>query len=214
MKNILVICAHPDDEAFGAGGTVAKYAGEGYRVDVVIFSYGEQSHPWLKKHFVVKTRIAESKEAGKVLKTRSLLFFGLREGHFQEDAIKESVYGRIAGIIRQKKPLKIFTHSIDDPHPDHKIVHEVVLDSLKKSKHKCDVYTFDIWNPANIGKRKSPRLYVDISKTFGRKIEALKCFKSQTINAMVPLLWSVYTRAITNGIKNRTKFAEVFYKVK
>jgi len=214
MKNILVICAHPDDEVFGAGGTVAKYAAEGYNIDVIIFSYGEQSHPWLKKHFVIETRIKESKEASKLLGTKSLLFFGLREGKFAEDVVKKDIYSRLASIIRKKKPEKIFTHSLDDPHPDHSIVHNSVLHSLKESGYACGIYTFDIWNPVNIGKRKFPRLYIDISKTFGKKIEALRCFKSQRINAMIPLLWSVYIRAITNGIQNGTRFAEVFYKIR
>ena len=213
MKNILVICAHPDDEVFGAGGTIAKYSSEGFKIDVVIFSYGEQSHPWLKKYFVVETRIKESKEASKLLGTSSLTFFGLREGHFEEDSKNNKVYSKLAAIIKNRKPVKILTHSTDDPHPDHRIVNEAVIESLKKSKCKCDVYTFDIWNPVNIGKRKNPRLYVDISKTFSKKIKALKCFKSQKIS-MISLLWSVYTRAITGGIENRTRFAEVFYKIK
>lgn len=45
----MVFCAHPDDEVLGAGGTIAKYAREGKKVIAVIFSYGESSHPWMKK---------------------------------------------------------------------------------------------------------------------------------------------------------------------
>jgi LmbE family N-acetylglucosaminyl deacetylase len=213
MKNILVICAHPDDEVFGLGGTIAKYSKEGVKVDVIIFSYGEQSHPWLRKHFVIETRIKEQKAASEILGTRSTTFFGLREGYFQEDAKKRRVQSRLAAIIKKHKPKKIFTHSIDDPHPDHKMVHLSSLDALQKSKHKCDVYTFDVWNPINFMKRKKPKLYVDISKTFQKKLGALRCFRSQKAS-LISLLWSVYIRAITNGIENRTKFAEVFYKIK
>lgn len=212
MKNILVICAHPDDEVLGVGGTIAKYAAEGYNIDVIIFSHGEQSHPWLKKHFVIETRIKESKEASKILGIKSTLFLALREGKFEEDARANDVYNRLAGIIKRKKPVKIFAHSSDDPHPDHAIVNRTVLESIKKARCSCDVYTFDIWTPVNISKRKNPRFYVDISKTFGKKIEALKCFKSQMISMTIPLLWSIYLKAITNGIQNRTRFAEVFYK--
>ena len=213
MKNILVICAHPDDEVFGAGGTIAKYSKEGFNVDVLIFSYGEQSHPWIKKYVVIETRKKESKEASKVIGIRNAEFFGLREGKFEEDARENRIQDKIASIIRKKKPVKIFTHSIDDPHPDHKIVHNTVLASMDKSGMKCDVYTFDIWNPINIRKIENPKLYVDISKTFGKKLEALKCFRSQKVS-MISLLWSVYLRAVTHGIENRTRFAEVFYKVR
>ncbi len=213
MKNILVVCAHPDDEVFGPGGTMAKYSNEGFKVDAIIFSYGEQSHPWLKKKFVVDTRIKEQKKASELLGIKNTVFFGLREGYFKEGIEKESILKKLVSLIKRKKPVKIFTHSIDDPHPDHNIVHKTVLEALEKSKHKCDVYTFDVWNPVNIMKRKKPKLYVDISDTFGKKIGALKCFKSQKVS-LISLLWSVYLKAVISGIENKTRFAEVFYKVK
>ena len=212
-KNILVICAHPDDEVFGPGGTIAKYSGEGFSVDVVIFSYGEQSHPWLQKRFVIRTRIKEQKAAGSILGVKNTVFLGLREGYFKEDSKKKGVHSKISSIIRKAKPVKIFTHSVDDPHPDHNTVHITALEALDKSGHKCDVYTFDVWNPINIIKRKKARLYVDISGTFEKKLAALRCFRSQKAS-LISLLWSVYIKAIKSGIENRTRFAEVFYKVR
>ncbi len=64
---ILVVCAHNDDQLFGAGGTLAKYVKEGKRVVVVIFSYGELSHPWLKKDSIQKTRLDECEESDKII---------------------------------------------------------------------------------------------------------------------------------------------------
>ncbi|MBW3022907.1 PIG-L family deacetylase [Candidatus Woesearchaeota archaeon] len=212
-KNILIFCAHPDDEVFGVGGSVAKYVNEGYRVKTVVFSYGEQSHPWIKKHFVIETRIKESEEASKVLGSEKPSFLGLREGHFSEDMKRKNAQKFLSGLIKRTCPSKIFTHSFDDPHPDHKLAHKITLDAVKKSGKKCSIYTFDIWNPFNVRKRKNPMLYVDISKTFGTKIKALRCFKSQTAS-MVSLLWSVYFKAIKQGIESGNRFAEIFYKVK
>ena len=40
---LLAIFAHPDDESFGPGGTLAKYAAEGVQVAVVIATRGEGS---------------------------------------------------------------------------------------------------------------------------------------------------------------------------
>jgi len=212
-KNILVFCAHPDDEVFGVGGTIARYVKEGFKVSTTVFSYGEQSHPWIKKRFVVETRVKESQEASKVLGSERPMFLALREGYFAEDAKSRNVEKYISEQIRKANPVKIFTHSIDDPHPDHKITNEITLNALKKSGKDCSVYTFDIWNPFNVSKRKNPKLYVDISATFGTKIRALRCFRSQTAS-MISLLWSVYFKAIKSGIENRSKFAEVFYKVR
>lgn len=213
MKNILVICAHPDDEVFGPGGTIAKYAKEGAQVDVIIFSYGEQSHPWLRKKFVIETRKNEQKEASEILGTKTTTFLGLREGSFKEESGNKNVYSKISSMIKTKKPIKIFTHSSDDPHPDHKVVHKTVMKAIEQADYNCDVYTFDIWNPINLINRKKPKMYVDVSKTFGKKIEALKCFRSQKVS-LILLLWSVYIKALVSGIESKNKFAEVFYKVR
>jgi LmbE family N-acetylglucosaminyl deacetylase len=211
MKSIVVFCAHPDDEVFGTGGAIAKYSEDGYKIYVVIFSYGEQSHPWMKHHVTIETRVKESKAAGEILGCEENIFFGLKEGKFP-DGIKEKNLGKvIKKIITERKPEKIFTHSSDDPHPDHKEVHKAVMSVVGKMSKKYEVYCFEIWNPVNLAKRDLPRLYVPIS--LGKKLKALRCFHSQLLT-MITLLWTVYLRAIKSGLESGYRFAEVFYKVR
>ena len=45
MTNILVVAAHPDDEVLGCGGTIAKHADEGDRVNILIVAEGATSRP-------------------------------------------------------------------------------------------------------------------------------------------------------------------------
>jgi LmbE family N-acetylglucosaminyl deacetylase len=40
-ENILVVCAHPDDETLGLGGTLALQALEGKKIFVLIFTDGQ-----------------------------------------------------------------------------------------------------------------------------------------------------------------------------
>ena len=40
MKNILVVAAHPDDEILGCGATIAKFAKQGSKVNILIVSEG------------------------------------------------------------------------------------------------------------------------------------------------------------------------------
>lgn len=50
QRSLLVAFAHPDDEAFGTGGTLARYAGEGVRMSLVCATRGEVggiAHPSL-----------------------------------------------------------------------------------------------------------------------------------------------------------------------
>ncbi|MDP2749360.1 MAG: PIG-L deacetylase family protein [Nanoarchaeota archaeon] len=210
--NILVFCAHPDDEVLGVGSTIAKYAKEGYHITTVIFSYGESSHPWLQRKITVQTRVKESNSASSILGCAETLFLGLKEGQFLKQLNQRKAAYRIKELIKEKKPVKIFVHSIDDPHPDHKAMNKVILHLVAKSGIRTEVYTFDIWNPLNIRNRNLPLLVVDVSETYRVKARALQKFKSQKI-AMFILIPLVYTKALINGFTHNLRFADVFYRV-
>lgn len=45
VQSLLVVLAHPDDESFPLGGTLAKYAAEGVRVVLVSATRGEAGIP-------------------------------------------------------------------------------------------------------------------------------------------------------------------------
>jgi len=182
-------------------------------VRTFICSFGEQSHPHLKKVEVRKMRVLESKKANAVLGGSDVLFLGMREGHFPEDYESHQWRGKILRHIHAFRPDRIITHSSDDPHPDHRNVHKIVLDLYEKGKLRCEVYTFDIWNLFDVRKRRNPKLMVDISQTFTRKLDALSTFKSQKV-ALFTLLWSVYTKAAYYGMRSGVRYAEVFYKVR
>ncbi|MDO8660733.1 MAG: PIG-L family deacetylase, partial [Candidatus Woesearchaeota archaeon] len=81
-QTILTICAHNDDQIVGAGGTLAKYAAEGKRIRTVICSFGESSHPHLKREIIVERRVKESLRADKILGGSGVAYFGLAEGKF------------------------------------------------------------------------------------------------------------------------------------
>jgi LmbE family N-acetylglucosaminyl deacetylase len=191
---------------------MVKYKQEGKRVKTVVFSYGESSHPHLKADYVRKERAKEAYASDKILGSDGIIFLGLKEGKFL--SIKQQLEARkkLKEILKKEKPGKIFTHSLDDPHPDHRAVRNVVLDLVKVLKYKGEVYSFNVWNPLNFRKRDSPKLFIDVSDSFGKKIEAFWAHRSQT-GAIISLLWNVYFQAIVNGWKNKCRYAEVFYKI-
>jgi LmbE family N-acetylglucosaminyl deacetylase len=123
------------------------------------------------------------------------------------------MYPKLKKLILQYKPTRIFTHSVDDPVPDHRAVNKILLESLDKMKSSCEVYMFDIWNFLNFKKQNYPKIFVDITQTFKTKIKALRMFESQKI-ALFSLMWSVYFKAWLNGRKINARYAEVFYKIR
>ncbi|NQV08776.1 PIG-L family deacetylase [Candidatus Woesearchaeota archaeon] len=210
-NRIIIFCAHSDDQILGAGGTAAKYAKEGADIHTVIFSYGEGSHFWIKGEITSDIRVKEAKNADKIIKGNGVTFLGLTEGKFREQTKKKNLKKKVREIIEKIKPTKIFTHSKEDPHKDHYAVHDFILDTLNKMKYKCDVYSFDIWNPSRIKRRDHPKLVVDISETFRTKIKALKCFKGEKF-ALFWLFPTIYIKAISSGFQNHFRYAETFIK--
>lgn len=74
---LLVITAHPDDERFPTGGTLAKYAAEGMRVVLVSATRGEAGIPGLSAAETARRRGAELRAAARTLGVNRLEFFGL-----------------------------------------------------------------------------------------------------------------------------------------
>ncbi len=216
MKNgkeiIVAFGAHADDLEIGMGATITKYKQEGKEVIGVIFSSGEKSSPWLKEKYISESRREEAKKIGEFIGCKLTLFFGLHDMKLQEEIKKAKVKMAVKNIINHYKPKTIFTHSKFDPHPDHKAVNKAVFDALDSvdPKKKISVYVFEVWNVLN---ETTPRIYVDVSKTFGKKIEAMKKFRSQKV-FIYTLMLPVILRAFFCGLHARCRFAERFYKIR
>ncbi|MFH1649655.1 MAG: PIG-L deacetylase family protein [Candidatus Woesearchaeota archaeon] len=217
VKRIIIICAHADDQILGAGGTMAKYASEGYEVRTLIMSKGEGSHPHLKPKVVTRMRFDETRKAHEIIGCPHFDFYDLKEGAFEKDAVEQGTHDRLAKLFDLVKPEKVFTHSHDDvqiPGNDHRAINHIVLKAWEMSESKPALYTFDVWNPWSFKSRIRPRIVVDVSTFFGKKMEALKAFKSQKIQMQIPLTGLVYARAIFHGFMNNMRYAEVFYRLR
>lgn len=213
LNSVLIVGAHSDDQVFGPGGTVAKYAKEGKKVHTIIFSYGEMGMPIHQREYAVKRRVKESLDVDKFLGGHGVTFIGLDEGKFAEQYQSKNLYPKLKRLILKHKPSVIFTHSVDDPLPDHRAVNKLLIETVDRMRYKCDVYMFDVWTIFNFKKRHYVKILVDTSDTFRTKVKALKMFESQTLS-LLSLMWSVYLRAWINGHEIKVKYAEAFYKIR
>ncbi len=203
--------AHTDDFVIGAGGTISKYIEEGHKVINVIFSYGELSHFWLKENVIKKVRGKETEEASELMGGKPV-FLGLADQKIYEDYQKKNTEKTLLGMIESSKPTKIFTHSVEDPHPDHKAVHKITMELYDKCKFKPEVYVYSVWNPVSF-KTDWPALYINITNYFSLKLRTLKLFKSQKIHVAYPLFLLMFNN-FKNGFKIKALFAEKFFRIK
>ena len=210
---ILVFSAHSDDFVLGAGSTIARYAKEGKTIKVIVFSYGEKSHPWLKVHITKKMRAEEAFQASKILGCKTS-FLDLHEFKFYEDFQRNTTAQELRDLIIKDKPLKIFTHSQEDPHPDHQAVNKITLELYDSfpSSSKPEIYTYSVWNPVSF-RTFYPALYVDATKTFSTKLKALHKFHSQRIHIAYPFLLLVF-RSFKDGFHIGKRFGEKFFKIR
>jgi|SRR3989344_5905190 len=211
-ETVLCFGAHGDDLEIAMGGTLAKYSSQGHRVIAVVMTSGEKGNPWLKEEVIVEERQKEVNKIGKFLGCTETFILGLKDGDLEEYIKNKNIINRIESMIRKYRPTKIFVHSLKDAHKDHRAVNEIIFNALKicDKKNKISVFTFEVWNLLN---ESEPRMYVNINKTFIKKLKALTMFKSQRIYVYI-LFLQVIVRAIGSGIHNSCLFAERFYKVK
>lgn len=143
-KKILVVTAHPDDETFGMGGTLAFYAQQGAEVNLVCATRGEAGdvpEDMLKEHQSIGAlREHELRCAAEILGIHEVLFLDYRDSGMEGsddnnhpdafiNAPVEKVAEKIMVLIRRIRPEVVITF---DPvggyfHPDHIAAHKATV---------------------------------------------------------------------------------------
>ena len=149
-KTILSVLAHPDDESFGMGGTLAFYARKGYDVYYVCATRGEvgtvdPEHMHNYKN-IGELREAELRCAAEHLGLKDVFFLdyrdsgmpGMEDNKHPDAQINHSideVAGKVVRYIRELKPDIVITF---DPiggyrHPDHIHIHQATVLAFEKA---------------------------------------------------------------------------------
>lgn len=117
---LLAVFAHPDDESFAVGGTLAKYAAEGIRVAIVSATRGEAGIHDMDAPEAAALREAELRQAAAELGVSRVRFLGYRDGGLA-DVDPEEAVSRITALLRELRPQVVITFGPDgiSGHPDH-----------------------------------------------------------------------------------------------
>jgi LmbE family N-acetylglucosaminyl deacetylase len=117
---LAVVLAHPDDESFPIGGTLARYAAEGVKVDLIVATRGEAGIPSRTTQETAQQREAELRRACAELGVHRLEFLGFSDGHLAE-VDDEVAVSRLLKALHRSSPEVIITFGPDgiSGHPDH-----------------------------------------------------------------------------------------------
>jgi LmbE family N-acetylglucosaminyl deacetylase len=150
---LLVVAAHPDDDAIGCGGTMSLVARSGGSVHAMYLTDGSRSHPGsrafapglvrdLREHEALAS-LAELGAGG------SPDFLRLPDSGLGELApyARAKAVRRIADAIERLRPDLILAPWRRDPHPDHIAASELTADAVRMALYSGDVAGYEVWLP-------------------------------------------------------------------
>ena len=233
-KVALVIVAHPDDAEFGAAGTVATWASEGWEIYYIICTDASGGGPDdavdvgpEARLIITNTRKAEQREACKILGVKDVVFLDHPDGLLVPSL---ELRRSLVRLIRRYRPSRLLCQSPDRlwtpvyaigrHHPDHLAAGQATLaamypasqngwdfpELLKEGLPPHKVSEVFIMGAPN------PNYSVDITEKWKVKLEALRAHSSQLsarFNELVPMLEQ---RSAETGKKYDVQYAEEFHR--
>ena len=215
---ILIVSAHPDDEVLGVGGTIAKYTSTGADVYICILAEGATARYEDKM-------VAELQEctlrAAKILGAREVYFEELPDERLDQMPFIE-VIKPLERHIAEIKPEIVFTHHRGDANTDHQIVFKATIAATRTlrgnavKKILCyEVPSSTEQSPPFIEYAFIPNVFVDITDTLDKKLEAMLQYKSEVGQYPHPRSIEALTIAAKHwGVKVSVKAAEAFMLVR
>jgi LmbE family N-acetylglucosaminyl deacetylase len=196
-KRAMSIHAHPDDQEFTVGGTLAKWARAGCEIITVCITSGgagsnKYTPPDMTRRALVAIREEEQREAGRILGVKDTIFLGHEDGMLEPSI---ALRKELTRLIRRFQPEAVLT---GDPsmrfygstymnHPDHRVAADVALDAVFPSAGTRLIFPelLDVGlephevHQVYIHGAERADTYVDISEVLDVKVAALRAHKSQ-----------------------------------
>ena len=227
LRRILCISAHPDDNEFVIGGSVARWTREGRDVAFCLVTTGGAG---VNEHTpssegLIPIREKEQRAAARILGVTELMLLGYVDGTLVPTL---GMRRDLTRVIRRWRPDVVLC---SDPtvrwygneylnHPDHRAVADVALDAVFPSSETSAIFPELLAEGLPPHKVKQvlisgslePDVFVDISRTLAVKCRALKAHRSQVGKGeWVDQLLEAW--AIRDGRRGGLRHAEAFKRM-
>jgi bacillithiol biosynthesis deacetylase BshB1 len=175
--DVLAFGPHPDDAELCAGGTLLRLADAGWRVGLVDLTRGEMA-----TRGTPETRAREAEEARRLLGARLRANLG-----FPDLGVSATDAGQLGGVVaalRRHRPALVLACSERDRHPDH-------IEAGRLVERACYVAGLSAFAAPGAPFRPDrllfymgrvvfePRLVVDVSAVYERKVAVMAAYRSQ-----------------------------------
>jgi N-acetylglucosamine malate deacetylase 1 len=221
----LIVAAHPDDEALGCGGTIAKIAEAGGEVHVLFLSEGVTARDETCDLIASAPEIAKREEnaraAARVLGAQEPHFLRLPDNRLdQMDLI--DIAKLVEAEIRRVTPATIYCHHGADLNVDHRITFQSVLTACRPISglpvqriYSWETNSSTEWATPEIGPGFVPNRFVEISDTLDKKRESIDCYAEEMRPFPHPRSWqAIEALARWRGATSGLLAAEAFQVIR
>ena len=180
-KTVLVVAAHPDDEALGCGGTIARLSASGSKVHILFLADGETARAGASKDMLAKRRRIATEAAAK-LGAQNPGFLDFPDNRLDSVDLLDVVQAiekHASGI----GPELVLTHFGGDLNVDHRACAEAVLTAFRPVPDQSvrSILAFEVpssteWRVAAGPTGFAPNAFFDVSATLDVKRSALEIY--------------------------------------
>lgn len=216
MSSVLVVAAHPDDEVFGCGGTVARLVADGMTIRVITFTDGVGARKPDEDESAIRRRTehcAAMAVLGAKLTTPQM---------YPDNALDTVPLLHLVQVVEEKlrefRPSTVYTHHPGDLNIDHQFIARAVVTATRPYPGQVvrRVYGFEVPGSTEWAVPGAvpfvPTRFVPLTEAqMHAKSEALRCFASEVRDVPHPRSWPlVEALAMVRGSQVGYPYAEAF----
>lgn len=183
---VLVVAAHPDDEALGCGGAMARHAAAGDDVHVMFLTDGVSAR---SDGTATQSGRTERKQAA--VKAAELLgaapprFFDFPDNRLDTVPLL-SLAQAVESVAAEIAPRIVYTHHGGDLNIDHQLCNRAVLTAFRPAPGQSvrAIYAFEVassteWRFGGAATQFAPNRFVDIGAHLAAKRAALAAYATE-----------------------------------
>ena len=210
--DLLIIVAHPDDESYGVGGTIAEYTRTGRRVGLITLTHGGNGRTLglCSQEELIHLRQAELRSSVETLGIEEFRQYGYADaappsrdtpgqvtvpGTFQgglQDVPMQDMIDRAARDLLVWQPRVVVTFAPDgsNRHPDHIASHRVAVGALEQTGLLGTTTTLfyfaspTLTNPDWADTYRPPTHARDVTRDLVTKLKAIACHRTQALSTV------------------------------
>jgi len=185
MTTVLVVAAHPDDEALGCGGTMLRHKQAGDTVQVLFLADGETARD-AKAADRIAARRAQAVAACEILGAEAPHFEQFPDNRMDTVPLLD-VTKAVEKVVSAVKPSVVYTHHGGDLNVDHRVTQQAVMTACRPLPGSSvrSIYAFEVASStgwAGLAQLPfAPARFVDIDQQLSAKLRALHCYSDEML---------------------------------